>query len=56
MVASARHAIHTTLGNASAPAEAVKAQNMEDAVRTMVRQVLAHALRDLSREPRFQQP
>lgn len=56
VMASARHAIHTTLGNASAPAEAVKAQNMEDAVRTMVHQVLAHALRDLSREPRFQQP
>ncbi|WCM93389.1 hypothetical protein M5C99_01240 [Acidovorax sp. NCPPB 2350] len=54
--ASARHAIHTTLGNASAPANAVKSASMEDAVRTMVRQVVANALRDLSRDPRFQQP
>lgn len=56
MVASARHAIHTTIGNAAAPAGAVKSASMDDAVRTMVRQVVATALRDLSRDPRFQQP
>lgn len=56
VTASARHALHTTMGNASVPANAVKSANMDDAVRTMVRQVLANALRDLSRDPRFQQP
>lgn len=53
LTASARHAIHTTLGNASAPAGAEKAANGEAAVRTMTRQILSNALRDLSTNPAF---
>jgi hypothetical protein len=45
---TARHAIHTTVGAAAAPQNAVPAKNGEEAVRTMTRQVLSTALRDLS--------
>lgn len=53
VVITARHAIHTTMGNASAPANAVKAASAEEAVRTMTRQVLSNALRDLAASPSF---
>ena len=53
VIATARHAIHTTIGNASAPAHAVKAASPEEAMRTMSRQVLSNALRDLSVNPAF---
>jgi len=53
IVSTARHAIHTTLGNASAPPNAVKSANTEDAVRTMTRQIIANALRDLSANPQL---
>lgn len=53
VTASARHAIHTTLGNASAPAGAEKAANGEAAVRTMTRQILSNALNELSTNPAF---
>lgn len=48
-----RHAIHTTLGNASPPAGVTKAKNGEDAVRTMTRQIVGNALKDLSQDPKF---
>jgi hypothetical protein len=50
---SARHAIHTTVGNAAAPGNATKAASMEEAAYTMTRQVLSQVLNDLSKDPSF---
>ncbi|WP_292401584.1 MULTISPECIES: hypothetical protein [unclassified Methylophaga] len=49
----ARHAIHTTLGNSSAPSNATKAENVEQAVTLMTRQVVSNVLNDLSYDPAF---
>jgi hypothetical protein len=54
VVKTTRHAIHTTLGAAASPGNATKAENIEDAVRTMVRQVVSNVLNDLSKDPSFQ--
>lgn len=43
-----RHAIHTTVGAKSAPANATKAKNLGEAVKTMARQIVGNALKDLS--------
>lgn len=51
--ATARHAIHTALGNSSPPPSAKKSANMEDAVKTMTREILSNALRDLAANPAF---
>ena len=48
-----RHAIHTTMGAKGAPENGVKATNIEDAVRTMTRQVVTEALKEVSRDPSF---
>jgi hypothetical protein len=48
-----RHAIHTTMGAKGAPENGVKAKNLEDAVRTMTRQVIIEALKELSKDPSF---
>lgn len=53
VVKTARHAIHTVLGSGSAPANAVKSEGVEAAVRTMTRQIVGNALRDLSADPSF---
>lgn len=53
LVSTARHAIHTALGATDAPANAVKAANMEQAVRTMTREVVANALNELSQQAAF---
>lgn len=50
---TARHAIHTTIGNSSAPQNAEKSANMEAAVRKMTRDVVSTALQDLSNAPGF---
>jgi hypothetical protein len=50
---TSRHAIHTTMGAKGAPENAVKAKNLEDAVRTMTRQVVTEALKELSKDPSF---
>jgi hypothetical protein len=50
---TSRHAIHTTMGAKGAPDNAVKAKNLEDAVRTMTRQVVTEALKELSKDPSF---
>ncbi|AMO22831.1 hypothetical protein GCM10027034_33120 [Ramlibacter solisilvae] len=50
VVKTARHAIHTTVGAKDGPVNAYKASNIEDAVRTMVRQVMGVTLADLSRD------
>lgn len=53
LVTTARHAIHTALGNTAAPANAAKSASMEEAIRTMTRQVVANALNDLSQQTTF---
>lgn len=53
LVTTARHAIHTSLGATDAPANAAKSASMEDAIRTMTRQVVANALNDLSQQATF---
>ncbi|WP_229427103.1 hypothetical protein [Massilia atriviolacea] len=53
IVKVARHAIHTTIGNASPPPSAGKPMAPEVAVKTMAREVLSNALRDLSFDPAF---
>lgn len=53
IVKTARHAIHTTIGNASGPANAVKSESIEAAIRTMTRTIVSNALRELSLDPSF---
>ena len=53
VVKTSKHAIHTALGSAGAPPNGIKANGIEDAVRTMVRQILAKALSELSNDPAF---
>jgi len=50
---TARHAIHTVIGAKDAPPNAVAAENIEVAVRTMTRQIVSTVLRDLSFDPSF---
>lgn len=51
--AKSRHAIHTNIGAKKAPEGAIKAKSPEDAVKTMARQIVGNALKDLSLDPRF---
>lgn len=53
VLAEARHVIHTTLGASSAPANATKAEDLTQAVKTMVRQVLSNVLNNISHNPAF---
>jgi hypothetical protein len=53
ITATAKHAIHTTLGNANPPANAKKSADMTEAVRTMTREILSNALHDLAANPAF---
>jgi len=53
IIKTARHAIHTTLGNANPPAGAKKSENVAEAVRTMAQEVLSNALKDLSYDASF---
>jgi hypothetical protein len=53
IVKTAKHAIHTTLGNASPPAGTIKTENLEQAVRKMTHAILSNALRDLSQDSGF---
>jgi hypothetical protein len=48
-----RHAIHTALGNTSAPPNAVKSDSIQDAVNTMLRQIVTNALNDVANDPAF---
>jgi hypothetical protein len=52
---SARHAIHTTVGAKGAPPNATKAKSPDEAVKTMARQIVGNALKDLSTDPQFNQ-
>jgi hypothetical protein len=53
VVKTARHALHTTFGNASPPPGAVKSENVTSAVKKMERDVLSNALKELSDDPSF---
>jgi hypothetical protein len=48
-----RHAIHTTVGNTSAPPNAVKSDSIQDAVNTMLRQIVTNSLNDVANDPAF---
>jgi hypothetical protein len=50
---STRHAIHTTVGAKGAPPNATKAKSPDEAVKTMTRQIVGNALKDLSADPQF---
>lgn len=54
IVKTARHAIHTVIGAKDAPANGIKAESIEEAVRTMTRQIIGTALKDLSFDPNFE--
>jgi len=51
---TARHAIHAVMGAKDAPANGVKMDSLELAVKTMTRQIVSTALDDVSRDPGFQ--
>jgi hypothetical protein len=53
IVKTARHAIHATIGNASPPPGAGKPVDANTAVKTMARDIVSNALRDLSLDPAF---
>lgn len=53
IVKTTTHAIHTTIGNTSAPESAIKAENATVAAETMTRQIVGNALKDLSLDPAF---
>ena len=53
IVKKARHAIHTTLGAASQPGNAEKADGIEDAVTKMTRQIVSNVLHDVTQDPTF---
>lgn len=51
----ARHAIYTTVGATSGPSNGVKMASIQEAVTTMVRQVVSQTLSELSSDPKFSQ-
>lgn len=53
IVKTARHALHTTVGNASPPPGAGQPLDSMTAVKTMTRDIVSNALRDLSIDPAF---
>ncbi len=53
VVKKATHAIHATIGNASAPAGAGPKVDAATAINTMTRAIVSNALRDLSIDPAF---
>lgn len=53
IVKTARHAIHTVIGAKGAPENANKSESIDDAVRTMTRQIVGNALKELSHDPNF---
>ncbi|GAA5165211.1 hypothetical protein GCM10025770_20370 [Viridibacterium curvum] len=53
IVKVSQHAIHTTIGATEVPQNVNKAESVEVAVRTMTRQIIGTALKDLSLDPTF---
>ena len=50
---TSRHAIHTVMGAKEGPVNGTKMENLELAVKTMVRQIVSASLDALSRDPEF---
>lgn len=50
---SAKHAIHTTIGNSDAPANATPADSLQGAATMMLHQVVSQLLNELSHQPEF---
>lgn len=49
-----RHAIHMTMGaTSSAPVNAVKSESMDDAINTMIRQIVTNGLKEVASDPSF---
>jgi hypothetical protein len=48
-----RHAIHTTLGATSAPVNGVKSASIQEALDTMLRQIVTNGLNDVASNPSF---
>ncbi|MBT9506228.1 MAG: hypothetical protein IV109_06510 [Rhodoferax sp.] len=48
-----RHAIHTSLGSAGAPVNAPKSASIQEAVETMLRQIISNGLNNLASDPSF---
>ncbi len=48
-----RHAIHTTLGAKGAPTNAVKSASIQDAIETMMRQIVTNGVNDVATDPSF---
>jgi hypothetical protein len=53
IVKTTRNVIHSTIGNANPPAGAIPTESPRQAADIMVRQILSHALHDLSVDPQF---
>lgn len=53
IVKEEHHTIYTEMGAVSAPADSIKVEHADEAVFIMTRQIVAHALRDLSLDPGF---
>lgn len=53
VIKKATHAIHATIGNASAPVGAGPKVDATTAINTMTRDIVSNALRDLSLDPAF---
>jgi hypothetical protein len=49
----ARHAIHTMVGAGEEPINSTKANNVDEAVSLMLKQILSHVLNDLSNNEKF---
>lgn len=53
VTATSRHAIHATIGAKGAPPNGIKAKSIDEAVRTMARQIVLDGLTQLSKDPAF---
>lgn len=51
--AEKRHALHSQIGAAEAPANMVQAESVEAGIRTVIRQAVEHLVFDLARQPGF---
>jgi hypothetical protein len=53
LTVKSQHAIHTTIGAKGAPTNGIKAKSPDEAVKTMMRQIITKGLIDLSMQPGF---
>lgn len=53
LVASGKHVLYTSIGTGGPPPGAQKMGGMEEAITTLIRQLISRTLNDLSKEPAF---